>query len=151
MQQYKNLSRGECRILTAVATTLMPRGGAFEIGAEDIDYLSFVDRYIDEQDRVTRFGLKYLIHQWNILPLLYFKHPRRFCSLTAEQKTRFLRQVSENPKFLVRSNALLFKMILGMVLYEDPRVEKELGYDRHCVEEPAKPAETEETANGEVG
>ncbi len=132
MARFKFLSKSERRILTAFAETLLPRGGAFEVGAPDVDYLPFLDRYVGAQDVVYRVGIRYLIHQWNWLPLLYLKSVRPFTAMSHEDRTVFLRYVQESKYFLQRSNAVVFRLMTGMAIYSDPRIEKAMGYEPHC-------------------
>jgi hypothetical protein len=102
------------------------------VGAEDISYLPFFDDFLHAVDPVIRIGFRYLIHQWNWLPVLYLKSPRRFTSMNHEQRTHFMARLSEDHNFFRRVNILVFKFLLSMKLYSDPRVEKAIGYQPHC-------------------
>lgn len=141
------LSQSERRILQAFAETLMPQGGPFEVGAADIDSISFFEKYMALQEGLVRLGLKYVIRQWNWLPILYLKSRRRFTSMTPDQRVRFMEWLSEDRFFIRRINVFVIKFILAMALYGDARVETAIGYRRHCLgESSGDAAETSEEA-----
>ena len=119
--------------MQAFAETLMPRGGPFEIGAADMDACVYLERTMAEQVPADRFGLRYLIHQWNWLPVLYLRSRRTFLKMTEEQRTRFMEWLSEDRYFIRRINVVMFKFLLSITLYGDPRVEQAIGFRRHCL------------------
>ncbi|SIQ60307.1 gluconate 2-dehydrogenase subunit 3 family protein [Marinobacterium stanieri] len=52
------LSQEEYRILTVVGDTVVPRGGAFNLGALDIDLATRIDSYLDPDDAPMLQGLR---------------------------------------------------------------------------------------------
>ena len=134
MAEFRYLKKSHRRILQAFADTLLPRGGAFEIGAADVNFLPLLDRYIGAQDLLNRIGVRYLIRQWNWLPILYFKSFKRFTSMTVAARLAFLNYVQDHRTFLKRSNAVLLRVLVGMPLYSDRRIEEAMGYTPHCAD-----------------
>ena len=127
--------------MQAFAETLMPRGGPFEIGAADMDACVYLERTLAEQEPFDRFAVRCLIHQWNWLPVLYLKSRRTFLKMSEAARTAFMEWLSEDRFFIRRINVVMFKFLLSITLYGDPRVEEAIGYRRHCLaSEPAEPA-----------
>ncbi len=52
------LTAEDYRILSAVTDTLIPRGGAFPLGALDIDLAARIDTYLDPEDAELMQGLR---------------------------------------------------------------------------------------------
>lgn len=52
------LSAEDYRILSVVADTIIPSGGAFKLGAVDIDLAARIDSYLDPDDSAMLQGLK---------------------------------------------------------------------------------------------
>jgi hypothetical protein len=50
-----------------------------------------------------------------------------------EARLRFMDWLAEDRFFIRRINVMLFKFLLSITLYGDPRVEAALGYTRHCL------------------
>jgi hypothetical protein len=133
MATRSNLTARERRIMQAFAETLMPRGGPFPIGAADMDACDYLDRMLGEQDAIVRRAMRYLIHQWNWLPVLYLRSGRTFLGMSEDGRLRFMDWLAEDRFFIRRINVMMFKFLLSISLYGDPRVEAALGYARHCL------------------
>jgi hypothetical protein len=88
---------------------------------------------LGEQEPIVRRAMRYLIHQWNWLPVLYLKSRRTFLGMDPEARLRFMDWLAEDRFFIRRINVMLFKFLLSITLYGDPRVEAALGYTRHCL------------------
>ncbi|WP_286240192.1 gluconate 2-dehydrogenase subunit 3 family protein [Neptuniibacter halophilus] len=86
----QTLSAEEYRILSRVSDTIIPRGGAFSLGALDIDLAFRIDAYLDAGDEVLMQGIR------GALLFLEHKAPSliglegTFSGLPAEQRESLL-------------------------------------------------------------
>ena len=123
-------SRRETVILHALARTIIPRGGSFSSGADDIPLADLLADYLRRLPYPTRIGYRLLLHFVNLASLVFTL--RTFIRLSPEKKTRFLENWENSRIYPWRQLFLFVKMLILMVFYGHPRVHVEIDYQLEC-------------------
>jgi len=128
--------------LRALASAVIPRGGPFPLGADDVDAAGRLADYLSRFPARARRALLLLVAAWEYLPLLS-RYRRPFSRLTQSERESFLRE-SEGSRLPPRRLAAFWlKTLCLMAFTSDPQVSQALGYTSAtggCLDE-APPAE----------
>ena len=131
MEEGKVFSQLEQRILQDFIRVHIPRGGPYEIGGEDVDIIPQIERYASNLHPINRLGIRMILRIFNWTPLFFLKG-FRFTWMSDENKLRFLKDCAGSRIFIKRMQIFVPKFLVNMFYYADPRVEKAIGYYRHC-------------------
>jgi hypothetical protein len=118
------------RTLLALATTHLPRGGAFAIGAEDLDLdlgRAF-DAYLSELGTEDVADLKTALLLLELGPVLFDRRLTTFADLPPDERMRHWSSWGESRVLLRRQVAIAFRKFLSFVFYDQPRVWPHIGY-----------------------
>ena len=128
--------------LHALAAAVIPRGGPFPLGADDVDAADRLADYLSRFPARARRALLLLIAAWEYLPLLS-RYRRPFSRLTQSERESFLRD-SEGSRLPPRRLAAFWlKTFCLMAFTSDQRVSQAVGFTSAtggCLDE-APPAE----------
>jgi choline dehydrogenase-like flavoprotein len=113
--------------LRALAAAVVPRGGPFPLGADDVDAAGRLADYLSRFRARLRRGLLLLVTAWEYLPLLS-RYRRRFSRLAQPEGESFLRE-SEGSRLPPRRLAAFWlKTLCLMAFTSDPEVSRAVGY-----------------------
>ncbi len=120
------------KILKEIAGCILPRGGEFELGAEDTDFESLSGRFLKGFDAVTLLSFKLMLLLFEYLPFLFLLKPRAFRNLSGDEQVRYL-EGWERSHFYARHGCFsALKALCAMICYSDDGVEKSIGYKPAC-------------------
>lgn len=128
----KTFSDKEFHILKHAAMAIIPRGGAFKIGAEDVQPEVFIDEYFHDFPGLVRKGIKLLLILFEHSPILFEGTLKTFTMLRDDDKEAYLRGWEESKSLYKRKAFGFLKGIVCVGFYSDPRVLKEIGYEYPC-------------------
>jgi hypothetical protein len=122
------LNAREYRTLDALAKTLLPSGGPFEIGAERFDLARAFDGYLagEPDDNVTKLRRALLLFELG--PLLFERRWTSFSRLSGEERIRHYEAWAASDRLVRRQVAVAFRKFMSLVFYDNPEVWPDLGY-----------------------
>ncbi|WP_083928405.1 gluconate 2-dehydrogenase subunit 3 family protein [Marinobacterium rhizophilum] len=122
------LTADDYRILSVVSDTIIPRGGAFPLGALDIDLAARIDSYIEPEDTAliqgVRGALMFLEHK---APAIQGKEGL-FSSMAAEEREALLLALRDAGGDAVAVYTALRGLCL-FYFYTDEQAWPNIGYD----------------------
>lgn len=131
VKELKVLDRKLYVITQAIADTIIPSGGAFQLGARDVDAVLLFDNYIDQLGKLPLKLIKTVIYLFEYAPML--TRFKRFTKMNPEQRLRYL-QSWENSRFASERNILvMLKMLILMPFYSDDAVANAINYHPGCL------------------
>jgi len=128
------LPESEIRTLRAVADALIPAGGPFPLGAEDVGTGDRLAATLSGMPPGLRRQLRLLVRAWNAGPLAS-RHLCRFTRLTPAARAEWLASCQASRAPWKRIPLTLLKTFCLSAFCADPRVEAALGYGHHCLDE----------------
>lgn len=132
MPNLKFLRPKEYEILRAMAEAMIPHGGAFEPGADDVGVAEQIDGLLRYLQPDFRFGLRMLLRFLQISPVFSMKFTT-FTRMSLEDRIAYIQKWEDGRFYPRRTIILLLKALVCLVFYSDPRVEASLGYSTGCV------------------
>lgn len=122
------LSAREYRTLDALARTLLPSGGAFEIGAERFDLARAFDAYLtgEPADNVKKLQRALLLFELG--PLLFERRWSSFSRLSDAERLRHYEAWTTSDRLARRQVATAFRKFMALVFYDNPEVWPHIGY-----------------------
>ncbi len=116
------------RTLAQLARAIFPQGGAFPVGAADVDLARAFDAFLADEPAWNRRDLERALVLLELGPLLFDRRPRTFSRLSPEERLAHFERWSEGG-LLRRQVATAFRRFLSLVFYDTPAVWPHLGYD----------------------
>jgi len=120
--------------LRALASAVVPSGGPFPLGADDVDTAGRLAGYLSRFPAPARRALLLLITAWEYTPLLS-RYRRPFSRLTRSEREAFLRECEGSRLLPRRLAAFWLKTLCLMSFTSDPQVSRALGYTGSCLDE----------------
>ncbi len=90
-----------------------------------------IEQYLSTMDTINKYSIKLVLRLFNWSPLLFLRGIR-FTWLSDEKKLEFIKECDESKYYFKRMQIFLPKFLINMFFYADPKVEKAIGYTRHC-------------------
>jgi choline dehydrogenase-like flavoprotein len=137
-----HVGAGRMATLHALASAVVPRGGSFPLGADDVDTAGRLADYLSRFPTAQRRALLLLVTAWEYLPL-FSRYRRPFSRLTQPEREAFLREAEGSRLPPRRLAAFWLKTLCLMAFTSDPQVSQALGYtsaEGGCLDE-TPPAE----------
>ena len=134
MAPHPPLTSKQLATLRALASAIIPRGGAFALGADDVDTAERLADYLSRFPAPARRVLLFLVTAWEYLPMLS-RYGRPFSRLTPFEREAFLRDAEESRLPPRRLAAFWLKTLCLMAFTSDPQVSQALGYTGACLDE----------------
>ncbi len=132
------VGRSVGRIIEALSETIIPAGGELPIAVNETGSHLFLAKYLRDLEPGARFGIKALLIAFDLLPAIFIFRFSRFVNLSAADKERYLRNWQDSRIYYRRMAVVLFKTIIGMGFYNDPKVLAAIGFKLNC-EQPKPP------------
>ena len=134
------LTSAQRATLVALSESVLPRGGALEPGASDVDVAGQLEAYIDRCSPGTRRTVSLMLTAFNMSSLLS-KYARPFRSLAPQQRETYLVDCETSSNRQRREALIALKALILMFFCSDDRIKPLIGYD-------AKPFKTVENDPG---
>ncbi len=120
------------KIIISASAILFPRGGAFAIGAEDVDLIPLANKFLKGFEPTTLLGIKSMFLIFNLLPVLFIYKPLPFTWLKIEDQNRYIEKWANSLMYAKRGVITAIKVMCAQFFYSHPDVEKALNYDLPC-------------------
>ena len=130
--KLKTFSDKEFHILSEAARIIIPRGGAFELGAVDIKPEISIDDYFSDFPSYIKKAIKALLYTFEHAPVFYEGTLKTFTMLGDEDKETYLRGWEESNSLLRRRAFEYLKGIIFVGFYSDTKIYAAIGYDYPC-------------------
>jgi len=126
------LHAGQLATLAAVADAIIPRGGAFPLGAADVGVAGRLDRYLNAFSPATRRQVALLLAAWELSPLAS-RYLRPFSRLSAAERERFVEEAALSRYPWRRIPITALKQLCGLTFGAAPEVEAAFGFTGTCL------------------
>lgn len=126
------LHAGQLATLAAVADAIIPRGGAFPLGAADVGVAGRLDRYLNAFSPATRRQVALLLAAWDLSPLVS-RYLRPFSRLSAAERERFVEEAALSRYPWRRIPITALKQLCGLTFGAAPEVEAAFGFTGTCL------------------
>jgi choline dehydrogenase-like flavoprotein len=127
------LSPADMRTLLAFADALLPHGGPFSLGADEVGAAGRLAGYLARMPSATRAQLRALVRAFEVGPVASSRL-RRFTRLDRRARIDWLETCEASRAPWRRAPLLLLKALTLTAFCADPRVEAALGYDHGCLD-----------------
>ncbi len=122
------LGAREYRTLDALAKTLIPRGGPFEIGADSFDLARAFDGFLRGEPPVNVEKLRRALLLFELGPLLFEHRWTAFSRLSDAERLTHYEAWASSDTLLRRQVAIAFRKFMALVFYDSPEVWPHIGY-----------------------
>jgi hypothetical protein len=122
------LTAREHRTLVHLARALFPEGGAFPVGAADVDLAGAFDAFLADEPAWNRADLSRALTLLELGPIVFERRFRTFGGLSPEERLEHFQRWAEGGP-LRRQVSTAFRRFLALVFYDTPAVWRHLGYD----------------------
>jgi len=127
----------ERRILRILADTIVPRGGAFESGAEDIEIEGPFEEYLRGLDHLYAKVYRWHLRLFDYGPIIHRFKFRRFSKLSQEERVAYCQKLESHKRFGARMFLFLLKFLITFIAFSDPKLERAVGYVQECADSEA--------------
>ncbi|MCC7383479.1 MAG: hypothetical protein IT384_16695 [Deltaproteobacteria bacterium] len=124
----RSLTPREHRTLAALARTHLPRGGAFEAGAEDFDLATAFDGFLENEAPENVRDLKRALLLVELGPLLFDHRWVTFSRLEDRERLTHWQAWIASDRLLRRQVSLAFRKFMALVFFDRPEVWPHIGY-----------------------
>jgi len=128
------LHTGELATLAAVADALIPRGGAFPLGAADVGVAGRLNHYLGDFSPATQRQIRWLLAAWELSPLLS-RHLKPFSHLSASERAAYVEEAAHSRYPWRHIPIGLLKQLCGVAYGAAPEVEAAFGFTHSCLHE----------------
>lgn len=129
LRKLRRLTGYEKKVAAAIADTMAPPECGFGLCAVDVDTVSWLDTYIQNSIVLLRVGVMFLFSLIELCPLLFGLGPRRFSSLTLDERDSYLNRWRALKVYPLNMTVIIVRLLIAFSIYQDDRVLIELGYD----------------------
>ncbi|MCB9556912.1 MAG: hypothetical protein H6707_12470 [Deltaproteobacteria bacterium] len=122
------LTAHEYRTLQSIADAQLPRGGAFALGALDMDLGRRFDAFLAQEPQQNIDDLKAALFLVEMGPPIFERRPITFSNLNADERLAHWQGWIAAPQLIRRQASLAFRKFLSIVFYDEPQVWPGIGY-----------------------
>lgn len=122
------LSRFEYRTVGLLATALFPEGGAFAIGASQLDLAKRFDGWLADEPDEVQSELKSALLLFEYGPVIFQRRLVTFSHLDADARLAHFESWAGSESLVRRKVALALRKFLSLVFYDQPEVWPSIGY-----------------------
>ena len=123
-----SLTSAQRATLVALADTVLPRGGALEPGATDVNVAGQLEAYLERCSPGTRRTVGVMLSAFNLSSLVS-RHGRPFRSLSPERREVYLVECETSSVRQRRETLIALKALILMFFCSDERIKPLIGYD----------------------
>ncbi len=117
-------------VFNRVADAMIPRGGAFAVGAADYDLIPRVNAYLNTLAPALRRLTPFMLLYVELVSLIF--NGRRFSRLSHDRAMRFLEKMEHGRLLFHRHIILFFKLLIMTAFYEHETAAAAIGYAHGC-------------------
>lgn len=129
LKRFKRMSGLEKKVAAALAETMAPPGCGFDICADDVDTVAWLDDYVRNSILLMRAAVLFLFSLIEFCPPLFRFGLRRFTALSPEQRDAYLNRWRDLKVYPLNLVVILVRLLIALSFYQDEKVLVELGYD----------------------
>jgi hypothetical protein len=122
------LSDHEYRTLSALARTVVPRGGPFAAGADDVGLARLFDGYLADEPAQNVRELSLALTLVELGPVLFDGRLRTFSNLPPADQLAHWGSWSVSETLIRRKASIGFNKFFNLVFYGQPAIWPHLGY-----------------------
>ncbi|MBK7582556.1 MAG: hypothetical protein IPI67_20455 [Myxococcales bacterium] len=122
------LNPREYRTMDAIAKTLIPSGGPFDVGAERFDLARSFDGYLAGEPDENSEKLRRALLLFELGPLLFERRATIFSKLSAAEREQHYLAWASSDVLLRRQVAIAFRKFTALVFYDRAEVWPHIGY-----------------------
>ena len=122
------LSRFEYRTVALLATALFPEGGAFAIGASQLDLARRFDGWLADEPDEVQSELKTALLLFEYGPVIFQRRLVTFSHLDETARLAHFESWAQSDTLVRRKVALGLRKFLSLVFYDQPEVWPSIGY-----------------------
>lgn len=126
------------RIIEALSELIIPPEGELPIPVNATQSYQALARYLRDLEPGARAGLKALLIIFDLLPFLFIFRFSRFVNLSPVEQMVYLLNWETSRFYYRRMVVVLFKTLVGMGYYNDPKVLEAIGFKLKCPEKRKK-------------
>jgi hypothetical protein len=123
------LTTHEYRTLARLAEALYPRGGAFELGAADLDLARDVDAFLADAAHWDRHDVKRALVLLEFGPVVFDHRLVTFSHLSEDERRAHFESWMTGASDARRQAATAFRAILALRFYDRPQAWAAIGYE----------------------
>ncbi len=116
------------RTLMSLAAVHIPRGGAFDVGADDFDLARVFDRFLANEPDENISALKNALTLLEFGPVVFDRRAATFSNLDEAERLAHWQSWMQSDRALQRTVATAFRRFLSLVFYDQPAVWPHIGY-----------------------
>ncbi len=131
VKELKVFDQKAYNIVRAIADTIIPPGGAFDVDPKAVDPVLLLDNYIDSLSALQLKAIRAIISTIEYAPMV--TRLRRFTKMSPGQRLRYLQGWENSRIFSKRNIFLLLKMLIMMSYYSDDAVAEAIQYHPECL------------------
>lgn len=118
------------RTLTQLAQTLLPSGGAFEMGAADVDIARAFDTFLLDEPAQNVRDLTLALHWLEFGPVIHDGRMTTFSNLDEAERLAHWERWTTADDLDRRKASVAFRKFVYLVFYDQPAVWPQIGYVR---------------------
>src|SRR5262245_60225412 len=123
------LTAQEYRTLAMLAGALYPSGGAFAVGAGDVDLARAVDAFLADEPPWNQKDLRRALFLLEYGPVLFDGRVATFSHLPADERVAHFARWTTCDSSVRRQAALAFRRLLTLLFYDRPEAWAGVGYE----------------------
>ena len=135
VKDLRVLTAHEYRTMASLASALLPRGGPFALGAEDVDLGRRFDGYLADEPAWAQTDAKAGLLLLEMGPVLFDRRLSTFSELDAAERLAHFGTWGTSGLALRRQVAVGFRKFLSLVFYDQPDVWPALRYEGPLIKE----------------
>lgn len=124
----KVLSNQSYRTLANLARTHLPRGGPFEVGADDVDLARRFDAFLADEPKKNVRDVTRALLLIELGPVIFDLKLHTFSHLSPKERLKHWEEWMTSRLLIRRQAALAFRKFFGLVFYDRPETWPHIGY-----------------------
>jgi len=126
----KFLSQKEESILTILGDAILPRGGAFRVGYQDLQAECLADtrRILATMDPLTLLGFRFMLRGLNLTPLFVARRAQTVLTMHPNERAAFLIRLEEHRGVFAHMMIIAAKMLVLLPFFNQRAGEEAVGY-----------------------
>lgn len=124
----RHLSNREARTINAIAEILIPEGGAFKQGFNDVDIVSFIENFLANTPLRVRVFVYINLWIMEYFSWIAVMSPWIFSKMSYHKREEVMKKIRKNRWFAIRGLYMIISIIMLMGFYRDVQIMDTIGY-----------------------